>query len=38
MQIEIALDAVKPVVDNIKSLSPKAWHDPVNGIYEESDK
>jgi hypothetical protein len=38
MQIEIALDVVKTVVDNIKSLSPKAWHNPVNGIYEHNDK
>jgi hypothetical protein len=38
MQIENALDAVNPVVDNIKSLSPKAWHNPVKGIYKHSDE
>jgi hypothetical protein len=29
---------VKQVVDNIKSLSQKTWHDPVKGIYENSDE
>jgi hypothetical protein len=35
---EIALGPVKQVVDNIKSLSQKTWHDPVKGIYENSDE
>jgi hypothetical protein len=38
MQIEIALDVMKQVVDYIKSLSQKAWHDPVKGIYENCDE
>jgi len=38
MQIEIALDALKQVVDNIKPLTQKEWLDPVKGIYEHSDE